>query len=90
MAGDSTRDSAKEIRNPASSPGCPGGGGQHPRDSAKGIRDPASSLGYPGAEEGGSAPWIQVKESGIPLALWGALGVGDRNRARQRACSQAS
>ena len=28
-AGDSTRDSAKGIRNPVSSPGCPGGGGQH-------------------------------------------------------------
>ena len=28
--GDSTRYSTKGIRNRASSPGCPGGGGQHP------------------------------------------------------------
>ena len=45
------------------------GEGQHP-DSAKGIRNHVSSLG----RGGGTAPWIQLKESGIPLALWGGEG----------------
>ena len=48
------------------------GEGQHP-DSSKGIRKHVSSLGALGV---GTAPWIQLKESGIPLALWGGGGGG--------------
>lgn len=62
------------------------GEGQHP-DSSKGIRKHVSSLGALGV---GTAPWIQLKESGIPLALRGALGVGGRKRSRQSSSSQAS
>ena len=46
------------------------GEGQHP-DSSKGIRKHVSSLRALGV---GTAPWIQLKESGIPLALWGGGG----------------
>lgn len=51
------------------------GEGQHP-DSSKGIRKHVSSLRALGV---GTAPWIQLKESGIPLALWGGGG-GDNTR----------
>ena len=67
-------DSSKEIRKHVSSLGALGVG-DSTLDSTKGIRNPSSSLG-----RGGTAPGIQLKESGIALALRGALGAGDSTR----------
>ena len=69
-------DSAKGIRNHISSLGALGVG-DSTLDSTKGIRNPSSSLGRGGR---GTAPGIQLKESGIALALRGALGAGDSTR----------
>ena len=71
-------DSSKGIRKHVSSLGALGVG-DSTLDSTKGIRNPSSSLGR-GGGWGGTAPGIQLKESGIALALRGALGAGDSTR----------